>query len=549
MKPLIAKLISDKTKLGKEEIEKMIEIPPQAEMGDYAFPCFSLSKIEKKSPNQIAMELGRKITIPKEIEKIQIQGPYINFFVNRTFLAEKILRNILKEKTSYGREKQNKSLLIEHTSINPNSSPHVGRIRNSLIGDSIVRVLKFLGNKIETHYYVNDVSKQIAMLTLICNGTEKFEDLLGKYIEISDKVKKNPELETRVFETLKLFEQGDPETRDKFKNIVDIAIQGQKNILEELDIKFDSFNYESDYLKEQASILDELIKSGKLFKDGQGRAVLDQRGTSLDNQMKTAVFVLTRNDGTGLYPLRDIAYTRYKANKSKNNIIVLGEDQKLYFKQLSNALAILNIPLPKPVHYSFITLQTEEGNKKMSTRSGDVVLVEDFLKEAEEKAAREIDKRKTKGDPVKIALSAIKYSILRQSNETPINFDLSQALSFEGETGPYLLYSYARASSIVKKSKKSKLSSKEARISDAEYTLIKKLGEFPEIVKKVSLSFNPSLLAHYSYDLSQLFNEFYHSDKVIGDEKQAFRLALVECFRIVLKSSLYLLGIETIEEM
>ena len=265
--------------------------------------------------------------------------------------------------------------------------------------------------------------------------------------------------------------------------------------------------------------------------------------------MKAPVFVLTRSDGTGLYPLRDFAYTIDKLKKAKKNIIVLGEDQKLYFEQLKEVLKLMKTNAPKVVHYSFILLKEKNKSKKMSTRKGDVVLLEDFFKDAVNKAKKGISKRKTKGDAKKIAISAVKYSILKNSPNKLILFDLDEALNFEGDTGPYLLYSYARASSILKKAKPKNKKLKIKTLSLEETKLTKKLSEFPEIILNSYNHLNPSLIANYSYQLAQIFNEFYHACPVIGNEKEFFRLKLVKAFRKVLKNSLELLGIESIEEM
>jgi len=541
MKEVIADLLSKQLKLKKEEIINFLEIPPSPELGDYAFPCFLLAKKYKKNPNQIAQELANKIKPGKEIEKIEVKGPYLNFFCLRKNLAEQIL----KIKENFGKGKNKEKILLEHTSVNPNASPHVGRTRNSIIGDSIKRILIFQGHKVETHYYVNDVSKQVAMLALNFKPEDTFDDLLNKYIEISRKLKDNPELEKQVFLLLNKFEHKDKQVTSKLKKIVDIAVKGQKEIFSSIGINFDYFDYESKFLDSQKEILKQLEKTGKLFKDEEGRMVLNQKGTGLEMKMKSPVFVLTRSDGTGLYPLRDLAYTIEKCKKARN-ILILGEDQKLYFEQLKQALILLKKPYPEVIHYSFVLLK-DIG--KMSTRSGEVVLLEDFIKEAVDKAIIEISSRKTKGDAKKIAIGAVKYSMLRNENNKNITFDWQQALSFEGDSGPYLQYSYARASSILKKAKKKSGKLQIPELKEQELALIKKLLQFPEIINQAYKQLAPHIIANYSFELSQSFNEFYHSCPVIGSKEENFRLSLVQAFRIVIKQALFLLGIEVMEEM
>ncbi len=540
MKEIIIDLLSKelKGKLKKEEVENLVEIPPNDELGDYAFPCFSLAKIEKKSPLLIAEELKEKLKLPKEVSNANAVAGYVNFFVDKKILAEGVLSGVGKVKKRKGR------ILLEHTSINPNASPHVGRARNALIGDSIKRILEFVGHKVETHYYVNDVSKQIAMLALVFKPKDKFGDLLKNYMEVSKKVKENPKLEKDVFDLLNKFENGDKKTVALFGMIVKKAIDGQKKILSSIEINFDSFDYESAYINEGKKIVKDLQKTGKVFEDENGRLVLDQKGVGLEKKMKCPVLVLTRGDKTGLYVLRDLAYTIDKMKEGRN-VVVLGEDQKLYFEQLREALKLLKKKAPEVVHYSFVLLKNVG---KMSTRKGDVVLLEDFLKELINKAKKEVKKRGTKGDANKIAIAALKYSMLKVGANQTITFDLNEAMSFEGGTGPYLLYSYARASSILKKVK-SKKKVKIVDLKKQEIALLKKIGIFPEIVEKAYEGFAPNLIANYCYELASLFNEFYHECPVLGSDEEGFRLGLVGVFRGVMKKSLDLLGIDVVEEM
>lgn len=549
-KQQIITVIAKQTGLKKEELENLIETPPSIEFGDYAFPCFILSKKLNKNPNEISKELSVKISPSKEIEKIEARGPYLNFFINK----KKLAKHVTAINDNFGAQKQKERIILEHTSVNPNASPHVGRTRNSIIGDSIYRILTFLGNKVERHYYVNDVSKQVAMLALAFDEKDKFKDLLKKYIEITKKIENDPKLEEKVFWMLKKFESKDSKTVKLFKKLVDVAVNGQKKVFSSIGIEFDYFDYESSYMESSKQVLKELEKTGKLFKDREGRLVLDLKHTALINKLKNPVLVLTRSDGTGLYALRDIAYTIEKCKKARN-ILVLGEDQKTYFEQLKEALKILNKPPPQVAHYSFVLLK---GIGKMSTRRGELVLLEEFLNHALKKAQEEIKRRKTQGDPLKVAIAAVKYSMLRNENDKNIVFDLKESLNFEGNTGPYLQYSYARASSIIRKSKlkarqkintKTKQKIKIPELTKNEILLIKKTSEFPEKVIDASRLLSPSIIANYSYELAKTFNEFYHSSKVIGNENEAFRLKLVEAFRKTLKNSLWLLGIEVMEEM
>jgi arginyl-tRNA synthetase len=552
MKKEIVKILSKTLKLEEEEINKKIETPYLTDYGDYAFPCYILASKFKKDPKIIAEELCNKLKGKiNGVNEIKTINGYLNFYVDKNLVGEKILNQILKEKEKYGRGSERGKIALEHTSLNPNSSPHVGRARNSIIGDSLKRILEFEGFDVETYYYVNDVSKQIAMMALDFKGNENFSDLLNLYIKVNKKLKENPDLEKKVFQLLEDFEKGNKKVREKFKKIVNIAITGQKKILEEFGITFDKFDYESSYIKDTTGILDEFKKTKKLFVDEQGRFVLNQEGYGLEEKMKSPVLVLARSNRTGLYPLRDIAYTLDKMKRCKNTYIVLGEDQKLYFEQVKTALMILGKKSPTVIHYSYVLIEDKGKVGKMSTRKGDVILLEDFMEEAREKAEKEIKKRRTNGDAKKIGYGAVKYAIIKNDPNKNIIFNWDNALSFEGNSGPYLQYSYARASSIYKKVKKKINKVKIKNLNESEIKLIKKLGDFPSVIEQAYEHLNPSLIANYSFELSQIFNEFYHSSNVLEAEKdeKEQRIAMVEAFRIIIKNSLNLLGIEVMDEM
>lgn len=543
-------LIKKQIKLNPQEILERIETPPSSEMGDFAFPCFFLASRLKMNPAEIALEIRQEIAeTPEDFQDIQTNGSYINFFVNRSNLAERVIQEILEKKDKFGSNElgKNKKMLVEHTSINPNASPHVGRARNAIIGDSLVRMLKFQGFDVDVHYYVNDVSKQIAMLVLAGAEKLKFESMLKKYVKISAEIKKSKKKEQQVFDLLEKFESGDKETTKKFNKVTSTCVKGQEKILGRLGIKYDSFDYESVYLNKSKEILAQLEKSGKLFQDEDGRIVLDLKSTSVEGKMRTPLLVLTRSNATGLYPLRDIAYTLDKMKKADFNLIVLGEDQKLYFNQVQEALKILGSQFPKVVHYSYILLSEGKKKKKMSTRKGDVVLLEDFLDDAIKKAEK---KSKKKSYAKTIGIAAVKYVILKNSADKIINFNLDDALNFEGDTGPYLLYSYARASSILKKAKQNKkIQLKYNELEPQEIELIKKFSEFSEVVLKAYNNSDPSYIANYSYKLAQAFSDFYQNCPVMKSKNEKFRILLIKAFRQVLKNSLSLLGIDVLEEM
>jgi len=549
-KEAIIKFLKKETSLESVQLE----VPPNSEMGDYAFPCFVLAKEWKKSPNEIALELSKKFKPNDLIVEAKVIGSYLNFFINKNKIAEQTIRQILKQKGMYGSSSigRGKKILVEHTSINPNASPHVGRARNALIGDSIVRILRFNGYKVEVHYFVNDVGKQIAMLVLGAEGKKNvtFNDLLNIYIEINEKIEVNPELEKKVLELLNRLEKGDKKIKNKFKKIVETCVKGQVKIFSELGIKYNFFDYESKYLwdKKTDEALKRLEKTGKLFIDGFNRWVMDQKGYELG--MKIPVLVLTRGDGTSLYPLRDIAYNIEKLKKG-DNIVILGEDQKLYQEQIAAVLKELELKQPRVVHYSFVLLQ----DGKMSTRKGNLVLLEDFMKEALIKAGDELKKRYNKTDRKSakaIAYGAVKYGILKVSPEKNVVFEWQQALSFEGETAPYIQYAYARISSILKKGRKTNPKADLKFLKEKEeIELIRLVSNFPQVVGKATGELRPHLIASCLYNLAQKFNEYYHLHQILKAEKSIkdARMLLISAVRHVLKNGLNLLGIDVLKRM
>lgn len=482
----------------------------------------------------------------------------MNIFLDTKTIGKLVVGNVEEEKEHYGSSHSGKGThaLIEHTSINPNASPHVGRARNALIGDSLARLLRFEGYQTEVHYFVNDVGKQIAMLVLGCKNRKNvtFDDLLDIYVEINSRIEKEPSLEKQVFELLNKFESGDSEVRRRFREIVEICVKGQSSLLGEIDIKFDHFDYESDYIVNKTTdcVLNELKKTKRVFVDEENRQVLDLKGFELP--LESPVLVLTRGDGTSLYCLRDLAYNIDKNKWAKGkNFLVLGEDQKLYSQQIETALKLLNQSSPEVVHYSFVLLSTG----KMSTRQGNVVLLRDFLDEAVHRAKvamkRHFSEEKTEALARIVACAAVKFSILKVANEKTVTFDWESALSFEGDTAPYCQYAHARIHSIFKKANVHEplLPDNPVFETHSEHQLILALASFQESVRKTLDSKNPSVLVHYVLSVAKAFSEFYHQCPVLEAEEKTrlSRLALCNAVRIVLENGLNLLGIEAPDEM
>ena len=375
----------------------------------------------------------------------------------------------------------------------------------------------------------------------------KFDELLKLYQKINDKVKKNPDLEKSILLLLYKFENGDKKVIKKFNKIVKVAIRGITELLGSLNIKYDKFDYESEYLRNNnvSRVISKLNKSGKLFEDDEGRLALDLSEFNLP--MKNPVMILTRSDKTSLYGLRDIAYALDKQKISKTNISVIGEEQKLYTKQVNSALSILKKPAIDIIHYSLVL--GKDG--KMSTRKGNVTLLSDLIKEVTDLAKKEI-KARTKGkisNSKKIANSAIIYSMLRVSPEKNVVFDPKQAVKFEGDTGPYQLYTYARINSLLKKSNSGSVNPK--LVNEYELDLIKHLSKFPSISLKAIKNKKTNLVPNYCAELCQKFNSYYSQNIIISDDLKLtkHRIGISKLVKQVISNCMFIMGIETIQEM
>lgn len=557
MKNLLFTVVSDKLSdildVDKNEIINNLEFPPEQNLGDVAFPCFVLSKKLRKSPIIIAQEIKNKLDENNDsiFCEIKAVSGYLNFFLNRTIVLQKFLKEYNDGNLFDNKKHKGEKALIEHTSINPNASPHIGRARNALIGDASSRLLKFLGYKTTVHYFVNDIGKQIALLVYYTEGRNEitFSDLLNLYVSANEELKQNPEIEEKVFNLLHEMECGNKEVFKKFTRIVNICIEGQKKIFNEFGIFYDNYDYESQYIisGRTKEILEDLRKTKFMFTDEVGRQVLNLEDYNINNE--NPYFPLTRKDLTSLYPLRDVCYSIDKSKLAGNgrNIVVLGEDQKLYGRQVNAVLDILGYKCAEIINYSFVLLT----DGKMSTRAGKVVLLEDLMKETTEFAKQKMIERNSAVDEKlakQLAYGAIKYAILRCGNDRNVVFDKDQALSFEGNTSVYIQYSRARILSILKgESYKDEKIDFSLLNTDIEWSLVVHMLNFNSVISQLEHTFDFYSLCNYLYDLCKLFSKWYNSCPIKTCElnlKNA-RLKMAEIISKNIEIGLYILGIES----
>lgn len=540
--------------IGEKNI--IIEIPPKKEMGDYSVPCFSFKDDIDKNPLEIANKIKENIQDNDHVfSKVETMGPYVNFYLDYA-KASNIINEILSKGSNYGSLNQghNDALLIEHTSINPNAEPHMGRCRNSLIGDFLANLFKFVGFKVERHYFINDLGKKIALLVIGVEKyglkTDNFSEILDVYVKISNEAKTDESLEQKAFDYLELVESGNREMIDKFKSITDKCVIGQMKIFDELEINFDVFTHESDYVYNNylTDILNRIDQKGRLKRDENGRYYVDLTG--YDIPTKDPVLVLTRSNKTSLYPIKDIAYTMHKMDlNSTNNYIVLGEDQEVYMKQITATLDILGYKAPKLISYSYVLLDGD----KMSTSNGTLVLVTDFIKALREKIEKEFANRNLDCDSntLKILTNAcIKYTMLNVSRNKIVNFNFDNATSFTGESAVYILYSIVRINSILRNNQYQNV---DITLTDElEYQIVKDLIEFPSLINDLLSTSEPVLLTKYIFNLTQKFSSYYEKVNIsnITDQQiKSSKLLLLEAIKIVLTNGLSILGIKTIDKM
>ena len=567
MKQLVIKLLQKELGLSQKEIENLIEIPPRSEIGDFSFPCFSIPKKladagfpapTNKNPTAIAQDLAKKITKSKskKIEKSIATGPYLNFFIDKKFLAKEILKNSLEKDFGKNIQKPAKKIVIEFSQPNTHKAFHVGHIRGTSIGESIARIHEFNGFKVTRLNYHGDTGMHIAKWIWAYQKFHKDEKIIsdekwvaGIYTDAIKRLADNEDLQEEV-DTInqKLEDKSDKAITELWKKTREFSIKSWDKIYDELNTKFDKHYFESEVELEGKKVALKLLKDKIAKKDDA--IFMDLKEYNL------GVLVLLRKDGTVLYSAKDLALALKKADEFPANeyLLTIGDEQKHYFNQLEKTLELMKFK--KAREYNILTfgmVRFPEG--KMSSRTGNNILYSEFIESVKKIAKDGLILRSDKqNDPtidekaLTIAIAAIKYSILKQEVSKNIIFDPSKAIAFEGDTGPYLLYSYARANSITKKVT-SKVKVSFDNLEPQELKLLKKINEFPEIVKRAQENQAPNLIANFSYELAKIFNEFYHACPVLGNKSEGLRLEIIKSFKNTLEKSLDLLGINVLEEM
>lgn len=551
-----------KTAIGKEIDETIIEIPPNQNMGDYAFPCFTLAKELKKSPVGIAKDISQKIKSNKYISEVKQIGPYVNFFVKKDILAQTVLEKIYKEKNNYGSfKKNNKTILIESPGPNTNKPLHLGHVRNLVLGNSLVNIYKFLGYNTKRVDIVNDRGIHIckSMLAYEKFGNNKQPDkktdhFVGDYyVKYATELKKNPELENEIQDMLVKWENNDKETRKLWKKMNTWAIKGMQETYKRYGVDMDKPYFESEHYKKGKEYVESGLKNGIFKKDDSGNIYYSDK----DIEKK----IVLRADGTSIYITQDIALgkIRYDDYKMDKMVYIVASEQIHHFKVLFKIFDKFKFPFAKGCHHlAYGMVYLPEG--KMKSREGNVVDADNLAEEIHASSKKEILKRhpeikktelETRAEA--IGMGAIKFFILKYDAMKDFVFNPKESLSFEGETGPYIQYTHARTCSILNKYNE-KISEKinyDLLNTDEDKSLIKLLSDFPNTVEKSAEEYKPSLITRYLLDLAQSFNMYYHKHQILQEDKkiEKARILLIYCVKNVLESGLALLGIDSPEEM
>ena len=562
----IAKSISEITNIEEKELESYIEIPPNSDLGDYAFPCFKLAKTLRKAPPAIAEEIKENIHVDENIiEKIEIVGGYLNIYINKTTLVANVLKEIAEKQEKYGSSTigEGKNVVIDYSAPNIAKPFHIGHLRSTVIGGALYKIYNFLGYNSVGINYLGDWGLQFGK---VMAGYDMWKDeydfsqseiqaILKIYIRFNQEEKEKPELTEKAREYFKRLEDGCKKEVETWKWIRKISLENYQKTYNLLNSKFDSYNGESYYNDKMDSVVEELREKG-LLKESEGAQVVDLS----EYDMPPCIIITSAK--TTIYATRDLASLKDRINKYnfEKAIYVVGNEQRLHFKQVFKVLELMGYPeyAEKCEHVPF-GLVVDKNGEKIGSRKGNSVFLEDILKEAIQKVEKIIDEKNPKLEDKedvarKVGVGAIIFNDLSNSRIKDEIFDWDMLLNFQGETGPYIQYIYVRTRSLLEKAGYmpkieevdfSKLQEKEAQET------IKLLYRFNEIVENAAQKNEPSIVARYLIDVAQNFSTFYNEHKIITEDKtvQDARLALTYSVGTVLKTGVTLLGMEMPNKM
>ena len=564
-KNIIAEEISKITNIEINEISKFIEVPKESENGDYAFPCFKLAKTLKKSPNLIADDLKLNINIPENvIEKIEVVGGYLNFFINKETLATEILSEVTKTE-NYGKSNigEGKNIVIDYSSPNIAKTFHIGHLRTTVIGAALYNIYKYLGYNVTGINHIGDYGTQFGKLiegykrwgseyNLDENPIEKLTEI---YVRISNLCKEDENVLEECRNNFKKLEDGDKECVELWTKFKDLSLKEFQKVYDILGIKFDSWNGEAFYTDKMQEVIDLLQKSGKLI-ESQGARIIDLEEYGM------APCLIQKSNGSSTYATRDLAAILYRARTYDYDkaLYVTSYEQTLHFKQVFQVAKLLGLDKKytdglEHISYGMVLLETG----KMSTRDGNVVKLEDLLNEAIERAKEIINEKNPKlknKDEIakKVGVGAVVFNDLSNNRVKDEIFNWDRILSFQGETGPYLQYTYVRTKSIIEKAgglPSFENIDKKYLLEDSANKILKILYNFEKTLIQVTEKNEPCILSRYLIDLAKAYSNFYNENQIITEDKkiQNTRIFLTYATGNVLKIGAKLLGMEMPDRM
>lgn len=547
--------------LSREELSQMIEIPPRADMGDYAFPCFKLAKLYRKAPPMIAGELLEKIGHPSFLSEIKTAGAYLNFYVDKAQYAEQIIR-AFRASEEYGRSSigEGKTICIDYSSPNVAKNFHIGHLRTTIIGNSLYKILSKLGYRVIRINHLGDWGTQFGKLLVAYKkfGNKEaveekgIQELMDIYVKFHEEAEKDDSLNDQARAAFASMEQGDEEALAIWEWFKDISLQEFLRIYDILGIEFDSFAGESFYRDKTGGIVQTLTDKGLLV-ESQGALVVP-----LD-EYDMPPCIVAKKDGSSIYATRDLAAVLYRkaTYDFEKCLYVTGQEQKLHFAQVFKVIELMgNDYAQNLVHIPYGLVSLKDG--KISSRKGNVIFAEDLLKESINKTAAIIEE-KNPNIPEKekvariVGIGAIMFNDLYNQRIKDVIFDWDKLLNFDGETGPYVQYTYARASSVLRKigGPASDAIHFDLLTDDASMGLLKEIERYPQVIQEAADRYEPFLIARYSMDVAHAFNKFYQECQINcpDPELKCTRANVVQIARFILKDSLSLLGIDCPEQM
>lgn len=564
-KQIIAKQISKTIDINEEELESYIETPKDSKNGDYAFPCFRLAKELRKAPPAIANEIKEKIEAVEEIEKIEVAGGYLNFFINKTILAKEVLEEISKAE-QYGKSEigKEKNIVIDYSAPNIAKPFHIGHLRSTVIGGALYNIYKYLGYNVTGVNHLGDYGTQFGKLIEGYKmwgkeyNIEKdpINELTKIYIRINEACKNDEQILENCRNNFKKLEDGDSYCVEIWKKFRELSLQEFQKVYDLLGSKFDSWNGESFYSDKMPEVIEILEKTGKLI-ESQGAKIID-----LEDKGINTPCIIEKSNGSTTYATRDLAAILYRARTYDFDkaLYVTSYEQVLHFKQVFEVAKLLGLDekYTKGLeHVSFGMVLLPEG--KMSTREGNIIKLEDLLNEAISRAQEIIEQKNPELEnkeevAKKVGIGAVIFNDMSASRIKDEVFDWNTILNFQGETGPYVQYTYVRTKSVLEKAGYlPKIEEVKVENLADEYSLaiLKLIYNFEDVLIQVTDKNEPSILARYLIDLAKAYSSFYNENKIIVEDKdiQNARVYLTYAVSEVLKQGANLLGIQMPEKM